>query len=100
MSIIAPELDFASKKVSHGTYILNKIVQQSGLETVVLSNASFATSIFEIPPDVINLSKSILSFVLTPSAPGNGNSNWLAVDGVPAIRQANTLLTLIISPDT
>lgn len=87
MSIVATELDYKAVPVSHGTYQLSKIIQQTGGTTVTLTPAGAQESVFELAPRVMNLGKSILSFTATPAASGANQHNWFHIDGITCIRQ-------------
>ena len=86
MSVVSRELDYKPVVISHGSYQLSKVTSQ--LQLAKLTNTSGLESIFELPPKVMNFSKSILSFTATaPTSGGNPVFNWLHTDGCPWIRE-------------
>ena len=86
-SLIDKSLVYKSVQVAHGTHVLSRTVQQSGSTTQALDVSGGGTSVFEIAPgSVINLSKSVLSFRLTPTAGGANLYNKMFVTGAPMIR--------------
>ena len=87
MSIISQELDYQKRNFSHPTYTYTKLTQQTGGQTITPQAASNVESIFELPPKVFNLSKSILSFTFTPPAPGANTFNKYFCDSICEIQQ-------------
>lgn len=67
---ISTELDYKKGSYSHPSYRLQKIMQQTGSQDVPLTTGGGQVSVFELPTQVYNLSKSSLYFTMTPSAPG------------------------------
>ena len=66
MSIIAQELDYSNPSIDHGSYTWSKITQASGGTSVTIPlTSSPDVSVFEIPANTINLSKSYISFLNT-----------------------------------
>eukprot|EP00732_Lithocolla_globosa_P000407 Lithocolla_globosa_v1_NODE_121_length_6109_cov_174.362075.p3 type:complete len:177 gc:universal NODE_121_length_6109_cov_174.362075:3686-3156(-) len=86
MSVVSQALDYQIKSVEHPTYQLSKVTQQNGGTGVTITPASGQESIFELPPKVMNLSESILSFTAT-YAELNGKYTWVYTEGIPLIRQ-------------
>jgi hypothetical protein len=86
MSIVATELDYKAKSISHGSYQLSKVIQQTGGQTISLTASGGLESIFELPPRVMNLGKSILSFTSTPELTA-GKMNGMFCDGLSFIRE-------------
>ena len=86
MSLVSQSLDYKSVDVSYPTYQLSKVTAQLPLPEISISGGN--ESIYELPPKVMNLGKSILSF--TATAPSSGTTpkfNWLHTDGCPWIRE-------------
>ena len=66
MSIVAQELDYSNPSVDHGSYTWTKVTQSSGGTSVNIPlTSSPDVSVFEIPANTINLSKSYISFINT-----------------------------------
>jgi len=84
--IFSPEIDYKSKTISHGKTIFNKRFQKTGGTTVNITSSTSSATEFEIPTDVINLSKSRLSYTLTPKASEANLSNAIFSDTIPEIR--------------
>lgn len=85
--VIASELDYHQYNYSYPIYKHSKILPLAGSQTVNVTNAGGAESLFEIPSKVINLSHSFLSFNITPVSSGGGNFNWTYADLIGNIRQ-------------
>lgn len=84
-SVVSQELDYKVRTVSHPTYQLSQVIQQAGGLTSTISVAGGNESIFELPPKVMNLSKSVLSFTTTPAA--SASTNIMHIDGITTIKQ-------------
>ena len=70
-----------SKKVFSGcSYRTNKLVPLSGSQTQTLSNTGTVNVQFEIPTQVVNLSKSRIAFDLLIPAQGAGLASWIHAD--------------------
>lgn len=70
-----------SKKVFSGcSYRTNKLVPLSGSQTQTLSNTGTVNVQFEIPTQVVNLSKSRIAFDMLIPAQGASNSAWVHAD--------------------
>jgi len=87
MSVIGKELDYQQYAISHGSYQMSQVIQQSGGTAVGLSASGGQESIFELSPKVYNLSRSTLQFTVALPAPGTDYFNWLYLDGIPFIQQ-------------
>ncbi len=88
MSVVDESLNYEQNKHTYGTYQLTKVIQQTGNQTVVVSNGGGESSTFDIPPKVGNFSKSIASFTVAPAIGCATGSFLLAnTDGIPSIRQ-------------
>ena len=84
MSLVSQSLDYKSVDVSYPTYQLSKVTSQLPLSDISVSGGN--ESIFELPPKVMNLGKSILSF--TATVPKTGDlSSFFHADGLSFIRQ-------------
>jgi hypothetical protein len=90
MSIVARELDYKKKDFSHGSYMMTKVIQQTGGESVTITTGG-NESIFELPPKVFNLSKSVLAYVSTPIA--TAGFNLYFSDVISEIRQIQLYTT-------
>lgn len=85
---VATQLDYKQTSMIHPEYKFSKIYQQTGSQTVTVSTAGNAESVFEIPVQAMNLSKSVLSFTLTPAAAGGANTyNYTFMDCAAPISQ-------------
>lgn len=91
MSLVSNELDYKKYVSSHPSYTMSKVLPQNGIQTVTMTTAGGEETIFELPPKVYNLSKSILSFTLTPAigvpAVAETVLNKIFADTIGAIRQ-------------
>lgn len=67
---ISPELDFKQHVANASNYKYIKRLQQQGGESVTLQLTSSSTSLFELPADVLNLSRSRLTFSMLIPTPG------------------------------
>ena len=87
--LVGRELEYSKYDVSHGSYQLTQIIQQSGGQTINggLIAAGGQETIFELPPKVYNFAKSVLRYNIVPVAAGGGNSNIIFDDTVAEIRQ-------------
>lgn len=83
----APELNNSVADLFHGSYELHKIIQQTGGETVTITTSGGQESIFDLPPDVFNLGRSVLEFTATYPASGAGEYDWVYADTVSVMRQ-------------
>lgn len=85
-SFVNPQNDYSVKRQDISpSYKFSKLYQQTGGQTVTIDTSNPET-FFELPPRVMNLSRSILKFTATPSALA-ANSNWLFQDCVAGVRQ-------------
>ena len=87
MSRVSTELEYQRTPVSHPSYQLSLLTQQSGGQQVTLNAAGGQQSIFEIPANIAyNLSKSVLTFSYTiPDLDENFNIAY--TDCIAAINQ-------------
>lgn len=86
MSLISKELNYETKSIEHGNYVISRITQQSNT-AINLSASGGQTSVFEIPSNVVNFAKSYLSFTTTYGAAGGAAlSNKIFSIGAPMIR--------------
>jgi len=67
-------------------YQFTRIYQQTGGQAVTIDTSN-PESIFELPPKVMNFSRSIIKYTATPTAGGANAANWLFQDCVAGIRQ-------------
>jgi hypothetical protein len=86
-SVVDESLNYEKMVHTYGTYQLSRLIQQTGGQGVVVGIAGGDQSIFEIPPKVMNFSKSILSFTLAPTVTAGALFPFMFVDGYPCIRQ-------------
>ena len=88
MSVIDESLNYEKLEHTYGTYQLTRVIQQTGSQTVAVTNTGGQESVFDLPPKVGNLSKSILSFNVAPDIGTITGSYILAnTDGIPSIKQ-------------
>src|SRR5687767_341572 len=85
--ILSKETDFKLVGTSHPTYKLSRCNPMGNASSVTISAATLQESMIEVPAKVFNLSKSMLSFTLTPGAAGAGNFNWIATDTIATCSQ-------------
>ena len=80
---VAKNLDYAVTTVSTSSITHMKLAPQSTLTTV--SSSGGQEMIWELPPKVMNLGKSILSFTLTPDSTGSltAGTQWANISTVP-----------------
>lgn len=63
MSQVSSELEYQKTQISHPTYQLSRITQQSGGNNVTMSQTGGEQSLFELPAtNAYNLAKSVLTF--------------------------------------
>lgn len=83
-----PEIDYRPKVIEHGSFRYNQLFQVTGGQNQTLNRTAITTSVFEIPPGVLNFSKSILRFRMdTTLSPAGGDAfmqNFIAA-GLPMI---------------
>lgn len=82
---VAPQLDYKKYNYSYPVYKHSKILPLAGTQTVTVTQAGGQETLFEIPSKVFNLSKSFLSFTMTPQA--SASFNYVFADVFPSIRQ-------------
>lgn len=78
------ELLYKPIPIVHPTYEYTKIYPQTNVSTLSVTNGGDET-IFEIPSKVFNLSKSVLSFTMTPIA-ANTLKTQIFAEGTPHLR--------------
>ena len=83
--VVAQELDYKKIEASHPSYELSRVLPMSGSQSVTISATSQIETMMELPAKVMNLSKSSLSFLLTPPVGIAGVVNWAAADTMAAI---------------
>lgn len=88
-SLIMNELDYSKKNVSHGSYQLTRITQQTGGSVSSATTSGGSESLFDIPANkAINLSKSGIAFYSDFADPGaTTHYNFIYNDGVSYVRQ-------------
>lgn len=84
-SQIAKELDYKKQAYASPDYRISKLLPQSGGQTVTITTSGGQESIFEIPIKAINLSKSHIYFVITPTA--GAQFSWAFTDCFTPFRQ-------------
>src|SRR5258708_1999079 len=86
-SQVATQLDYKKLSYVHPTYRMLRVLPQNGSQSVSISTAGGAETIFECPQKVFNLSKSYVQFGIAPSAAGAAAiAAW--VDCIAPWRQA------------
>ena len=70
------QLTYEKTAKLYPTYSFVKILPTTGSQTQTITSAGAISNTFEIAKNVINLSRSYLSFVGTPDAGGAGNFLW------------------------
>lgn len=86
-TFIANELDYKKSNYSYPVYRHSKILPQSGQQTLTVTNAGGAETLFELPTKVFNLSHSYLDFGIAPSAADISGGFVMHRDLLPTIRQ-------------
>lgn len=84
-SKVATQVDYKKSSLVHPEYKYSKIYQQTGSQDVTVTTAGNAESVFELPAQVINFAKSVLSCVITPDA--GAAYTYAHMDCVAPIRQ-------------
>lgn len=85
MSQLSNQLDYKKESFIHPTYKLNKILPQSGSQSVTINTGGNDT-MFEIPVKAFNLARSLLCFTIAPSV--NAGAYYYAYkDVLTPIRQ-------------
>lgn len=84
-TIVSQSLDFEKNKVYNSKYHLTQVSQETGNTFVTLTPSSNPVSKFIIPPNVVNFSKSILTFDVDPQLE-NTDALSMYADNVPFIR--------------
>jgi len=69
--ILAREVDNNIFTIDHGTYDYNFIQPQNGVNFINTITNGGNQTIFEIPPGVVNFSKSLFNYTVTPTAVAN-----------------------------
>lgn len=62
---VSDKLNYRPIPYAHPSYRLHRILKQSGGQTETITNAGGQESIFEIPVNVVNLSRSFLCFTIS-----------------------------------
>jgi len=83
---ISKQLDYQKHSFAHPTYKYNKVLPLTGMQTQVISTASGAENIFEIPVNAFNLAKSFLQFTARGVALAD-RANYFYNDCLAPIRQ-------------
>ncbi len=76
-SVIAPSLVYSDGVSSHPQYKLARLVPLSGSQTLTITPSATQEVLFELPTNVMNLSKSFLTFQALIQAPAAGLFNWV-----------------------
>lgn len=86
-SLSAPQLNYRKAIYNHPSYRYNKVLMQTGGNSITFSQAGGSEYIFEIPVSTFNLSKSYFTMqVRLPTGPNPGY-NWLYQNTCPFFRQ-------------
>ena len=80
-------LDYSKIDHTYGTYQLTRVVQQTGGQTFDITTAGGQESIFEIPPKVVNFSKSFIEASISIPIGAANAIAWTYADGFTFIRQ-------------
>src|SRR4051794_2941352 len=85
-SFVNPQNDYSVKHQDIlPSYKFSRIYQQTGGQNVTIDTTN-PESIFELPPRVMNLSRSVLKFTATVPAYA-ANANWMFQDCIAGIRE-------------
>src|SRR5690349_18735140 len=87
MSQISNQLDYKKEVYIHPTYRLNKILPLSGSTTQTVTIGGGQETIFEIPVNAVNFSKSFITFQFQIPAGPNPSYNSTFFDCFPHFRQ-------------
>src|SRR4051812_30839983 len=85
-SKISWSLDYSRHEGVSPSYRMNKISAREGSSSVTITTAGGQVSNFDIPERCVNLSKSVLSFSLTPEATA-ASVNYMRMDCLSPIAQ-------------
>lgn len=83
---VAKQLDLKAEATSYPTYNFQKILPLNTNDITITSTGG-QQSIFDVSPNVYNLSKSYLTMTLTPAAGGASNYNHLFADCLSTIQR-------------
>ena len=94
MSQLSNQLDYKKESFIHPTYKLNKILPQSGSQSVTINTGGNDT-MFEIPVKAFNLARSLLCFTIAPGA--NAAAYYYAYEDVlTPIRQLDNYILEVV----
>ena len=87
-TVISNKLKFKPKDYSYPSYRYNKLTHHGVSGASIILGSQHSSSTFELPVEVYNLSKSILTFNVEFDAPGTADrANWFITDGLSPISQ-------------
>lgn len=76
---------------SHPQYKLSRLVPLSGAQTLTITPSATQEVLFELPTNVMNLSKSFLSFQALVQAPAAGLFTWIFDNTMPFVSQVQLM---------
>lgn len=82
--VVSQSITYKPQQVFQPKYQLSQLTPQTGSTTITLTPSGRPETIFEIPSRVINLSKSILTFDVTPASEGT-KARYMYADNIPFI---------------
>lgn len=90
---ISDETNYSKVNALKPNYQLFKLTQQSGGNSVTLSTSGGEQSVFEIPTNVVNLSRSFLNYTISTTAAGAGDFGNIFYNGTPGCIRDIELVT-------
>lgn len=84
-SKVSVELDYKKETFIAPDYRLSKLLPQSGGQTVAITTTGGQETIFELPQKAFNLSRSHITFIVTPIA--GAQFTWMFTDCFTPFRQ-------------
>ena len=89
MSIVSSnQINYKTVEFAHPKYRFLQLFPQSGSQTQTQTGSGGQTTTIELPIGCYNLSKSIISFTVTPPQPSDGaKANFMIKDAVTAFRR-------------
>src|SRR3546814_2455204 len=93
MSRVSEQLTYEKTAETYPSYGYIKLLPQTGSQTETVTVAGAQQTVFEIANNVINLSRSYLTFTMTPAAPGAGVYNWTWKDVIACFQRVELMTT-------
>ena len=84
-------ISYSKSSTIQPSYQFLPIFQETGTQTMTINTTAGQYSLFEIPVEVVNLSRTELCFTVTPGASGAGNYNRQYLNTIPYFTQVQLL---------